>query len=128
MCAVFIFQDVNNNTANDVNSVGETNDEQKTAPKPAKAYSCTLCKYSTRSRGNFYRQKQAVHQKKKLKYDKCNKEFSQQYDLNQHKKSVHETLNCFVKYARTVLTHEIRYAVTAWKCIAMNANTNVQIE
>lgn len=55
-------------------------------------FNCNTCPYKSRSRGNLYRHKKAVHKKAKIQFDSCAKEFSQKYDLDLHKKTVHQNM------------------------------------
>ena len=47
-------------------------------------FNYNTCPYKSRSRGNQYRHKKAVHKKAKIQFDSCTKEFSQKYDLDIH--------------------------------------------
>ncbi|KAH3884556.1 hypothetical protein DPMN_008539 [Dreissena polymorpha] len=52
-------------------------------------FSCPSCPYNTNSRGNLYRHKRSVHQKKKEECPTCGKTYASSYDLRTHVRVVH---------------------------------------
>ena len=59
-------------------------------------FACPSCAYNTNSRGNLYRHKRSVHQKKKEECPTCGKTYASPYDLRTHVRVVHLLLlKCF---------------------------------
>ena len=52
-------------------------------------FACPSCAYNTNSRGNLYRHKRSVHQKKKEECPMCGKTYASAYDLRTHVRVVH---------------------------------------
>lgn len=50
---------------------------------------CTICKYRTKSGGNLFRHRKAIHENSYGSCDMCSKRFKDIYDLRQHSRSVH---------------------------------------
>jgi len=73
-------------------STARPGNASSSSKKTAKVLSCTSCSYTSRSRGNMHRHKNAVHKRKTFKCEKCPKTFAVKYDMEQHRKSIHDEI------------------------------------